>query len=150
MRKIPGQLYLWIAVILFAASNSVAQKLTDVGTYHLIDGRNPISPCNVLFVSNLCALLVLVLLFWSQLNNQVLKSILLQDWIILLFVSILSGAIAPTFIFTALSQTRVNNVILIGRIEPPLILALSIWLLHSRLNRWEVVGTLISLVGVGL
>jgi drug/metabolite transporter (DMT)-like permease len=42
----------------------------------------------------------------------------------------------------------VSNVILVGRIEPPLILALSVWILHDRLNRWEVLGTLVSLVGV--
>lgn len=148
MNKVPGQAYLWIATILFATSNSVAQKLTDLGVHHLIDGRNPISPCNVLFVSNLCALFVLIPFFRQQLNRKTLQSITYQDWLILLIVSVLSGAIAPAFIFTALSQTSVSSVILVGRIEPPIILALSVWLLHSRLHRWEIVGTLVSFVGV--
>lgn len=148
MNKVHGQVYLWIATILFATSNSVAQKLTDIGTHHLIDGRNSISPCNVLFVSNLCALFVLIPFFRKQLNRATFQSISYQDWSILLVVAILSGAIAPAFIFTALSQTSVSNVILVGRIEPPMILMLSVWLLHSRLNRWEIVGTLISFVGV--
>jgi len=149
MSKVPGQVYLWIAVVLFATSNSVVQKLTDIGTHHLIDGRNPISPCNVLFVSNLCALIVLIPFFRHQLNQQTLQKISHQNWIILLIVSVLSGALAPALIFTALSQTMVSNVILVGRIEPPLILALSVWLLHSRISRWEMMGTLISVVGVG-
>lgn len=148
MSKVSGQVYLWIATILFAASNSIVQKLTDIGTHHLIDGRNPISACNVLFVSNLCALMVLIPFFRKQLNKQVLKIIPQQDWMVLILVSVLSGALAPALIFTALSQTMVSNVILIGRIEPPLILALSVWFLHTRLKRWEVVGTLVSLVGV--
>lgn len=148
MSKIPGQVYLWIATILFAASNSIVHKLTDIGTHHLIDGRNPISACNVLFVSNLCALMVLIPIFGKQFNQQILTTISRKDWAILLLVSVLSGAIAPALIFIALSETMVSNVILVGRIEPPLILALSVWLLHSRLNRWEVVGSLVSLVGV--
>jgi drug/metabolite transporter (DMT)-like permease len=148
MSNVPGQAYLWVATILFATSNSVVQKLTNLGTHHLIDGRNPISACNVLFVSNLCALIVLIPFFRKQLTKQVLQTIPRQDWLILILVSILSGAVAPGLIFTALSQTMVNNVILIGRIEPPLILSLSVWFLHNRLHRWEVVGTLVSLVGV--
>jgi drug/metabolite transporter (DMT)-like permease len=148
MNKVNSQVYLWIATILFATSNSVVRKLTDIGTQNLIDGRNPISLCNVLFVSNLCALFVLIPFFYKQLNRTTFQSITRQNWSILLVVSVLSGAIAPAFIFTALSQTSVSNVILVGRIEPPLILALSVWLLHSRLNRWEIVGNLVSFVGV--
>lgn len=148
MNKIPGQVYLWIAVVLFAASNSIVRRLTDLGAHHLIDGRNPISPCNVLFVSNLCALLVLAPFFRRQLTKRTLQSVTAPEWRVLLLVSILSGALAPALIFTALSQTPVNDVILVGRIEPLLILALSVWVLHSRLDRWEVIGSLVSFVGV--
>lgn len=148
MSKVSGQIYLWVAVVLFAASNSIVQKLTNVGAHHLIDGRNPISACNVLFVSNLCALMVLIPFFGRQFSQHALQTIPYQDWMILIFVSVLSGALAPGLIFTALSQTMVSNVILVSRIEPALILALSVWLLHSRLKRWEVIGTLVSLVGV--
>lgn len=38
-------------------------------------------------------------------------------------VALLAGALAPGLIFDALSRTPVNNVILIGRLEPPLTLA---------------------------
>lgn len=145
---IPGQLYLWIAVILFAASNSVVRKLTDIGAQQLIAGRNPISLCNVLFVSNLCALLVLIPRFYRQLHVRVLRQISRNEWITLVVVAILSGALAPALIFTALAETMVSNVIIVGRVEPPLILALSVWLLHDRLNRLEIIGPGVSLVGV--
>ena len=63
-------------------------------------------------------------------------------------VALLSGALAPGVIFEALSRTMVNNVVLVGRIEPPLTLALSIWFLGERTNGWEIVGAIVSFVGV--
>ena len=62
----------------------------------------------------------------------------------------LAGAFAPALFFSALERTTVNNVILIGRIEPPLVLALSIFLLRERVNRWVIVGAIVSFIGVGL
>jgi drug/metabolite transporter (DMT)-like permease len=44
----------------------------------------------------------------------------------------------------------VNNVVLIGRIEPVLTLALSVWFLQERVNRWEISGAIASFVGVSL
>lgn len=44
----------------------------------------------------------------------------------------LTLAIAPGLIFQALALTQVNNVVLVGRLEPPLTLALSVWLLRER------------------
>ncbi|MEL6928308.1 MAG: EamA family transporter, partial [Cyanobacteria bacterium J06600_6] len=60
LNKIPGRVYLLVAIAIFAASSSVGSKLSGIGKEHLIDGRNPISFCNVLFIGNLCALLVLI------------------------------------------------------------------------------------------
>jgi drug/metabolite transporter (DMT)-like permease len=65
-------------------------------------------------------------------------------------VAILAGAIAPSFFFEALSLTAVNNVVLVGRLEPPLVLALSIWLLKQRVNGWEILGAIVSFAGVVL
>lgn len=149
-KEIPGQVYLGLAVIMFAASNSIVRKLSDIGAQHLVEGRNPISLCNVLFVSNLCALLVLIPGFYRQLSWQNFRKISRQEWFSLVIMAILSGALVPAFIFTALSETMVSNVIIIGRVEPPLILALSFWLLGDRLHRLEVIGTFVSLVGVVL
>jgi drug/metabolite transporter (DMT)-like permease len=62
--------------------------------------------------------------------------------------ALLAGVLAPSLIFDALSRTMVNNVILIGRLEPPLTLALAIWLLKERTNRWEILGAIVSFIGV--
>lgn len=31
IRKLPGQFYLWCAIIIFGAANSVTRKLTEIG-----------------------------------------------------------------------------------------------------------------------
>ena len=148
--SIPGRMYLLIAIIIFSASNSVTRKLTVLGMQKLIDGRNPISFCNVLFVGNICALVLLFFFYRKQWNIQSFKQLSRADWLGLIGVAILSGALAPSLIFMALESTLVNNVVLIGRIEPPLILTLSIFLLRERVNRWVIAGAAISFFGVFL
>ncbi|MBW4614403.1 MAG: DMT family transporter [Desmonostoc vinosum HA7617-LM4] len=148
--KIPGQTYLWLAILIFGASSAVTRKLTEIGAQHFIDDRNPISLCNVLFVGNLCALMVLILIHWRQLNKTFFQQLSSKDWLSLIVVSILAGALAPGLIFQALALTQVNNVILVGRLEPPLTLALSVWLLRERVNIWEVVGAIAAFIGVTL
>lgn len=145
-----GPVYLWFAVILFAASNAIVRKLTDLGAQNLVNGHNPISPCNVLFVSNLCALLVLVPVYYRQITWSALKALSPRQWVALVLVAAISGALAPALIFQALTLTMVSNVVLVGRIEPPVLLLLSVWLLKERPNRWEILGTMVSTVGVVL
>jgi drug/metabolite transporter (DMT)-like permease len=149
-KKIPGRGYLLLAIIIFAAANSVLRKLTELGAEHLIDGRNPISFCNILSVGNICALFILILLYGRQWSFRTLKQLSVTDWLGLFGVAILSGALAPALTFRALELTMVNNVVLIGRIEPPLILALSVLLLRERVNRWVMAGAIFSFVGVVL
>ena len=146
--KIPGRGYILIAILIFAASNSVTQKLTELGTQYSIEGRNPISFCNVLFVGNICALLGLVIIYGREWNANSLSRLNLSDWLSLVIIAILSGALAPALIFFALDVTSVNNVILIGRIEPPLSLALSIFILKERVNLWTILGAVIAFTGV--
>lgn len=148
--KLSGRAYLLLAILIFASANSVLRKLTELGAQNLIAGRNPISFCNVMFVGNLCALIVLILIYRRQWNLQTLKQLSRKDWLSLTTVGILAGALAPALIFTALSQTMVNSVVLIGRIEPPIVLALSVFFLKERVNRWVVAGAVIAFVGVVL
>ncbi|MBE9110655.1 DMT family transporter [Nodosilinea sp. LEGE 07298] len=150
LQRVPGRAYLLLAVVIFAAANSVTRRLTDIGAQHLVDGRNPISFCNVLFVGNLVALITLLLVYWSELAPRRWRHFSWQTWLMLGFIALLSGALAPAMFFGALEQTTVNNVVLLGRIEPPLALALSVLLLGARVNRWVVAGAVVSFVGVVL
>lgn len=148
INSMPARAYLLTAIVIFAISGSVIRKLTEIGAQNLINGRNPISFCNVLFAGNICALLVLIFVYYRQWNLPALKQLSRKDWLSLSVVAILEGALAPTLIFTALAVTMVNNVILIGRIEPPLTLILSVLLLRERVNRWVVGGAIASFIGV--
>ncbi len=150
INRIPGQTYLWLAILIFGSSSAVTRKLTQIGAQHSIGGQNPISLCNVLFVGNLCALMVLIAIYWRQWNFATLKQLSRKDWFNLIAVAILSGALAPGLIFQALALTNVNNVVLVGRLEPPLTLALSVWVLKERVNFWEIVGAMVAFVGVML
>ena len=148
LNKIPGRGYLLIAILIFAASNSVTRRLTELGMNNLIEGRNPISFCNVLFVGNICALIALILIYGKEWNSSSLRRLSLTDWISMVAVATLSGALAPSMFFFALERTAVNNVVLIGRIEPPMTLALSILLLKARVNSQIVLGAIIAFIGV--
>jgi drug/metabolite transporter (DMT)-like permease len=148
LARTPSQLYLGIAVLIFAASNSITRKIVEIGQSHAVNGRNPISLCNVLFVGNICALGLMILIFHPDWNARNLKAITRKDWISLTITGILSGAIAPALIFSALGQANVTNVVLIGRIEPILNLVLGVWFLGVRIGRWTIVGNVVSFAGV--
>jgi len=145
--SIPGPLLVWVSIFIFAASNSIVVLLVDTGAAHQIEGRNPISFCNLLFVGNLCASVTLAVLFHKSWSFEVLRTLTTVDWINLINLSILSGAFAPTLFFMALESTSVTNVLLMGRIEPPLFLLLSTILFKVKVGRWEVVGTAITVIG---
>ncbi|MDF5729762.1 MAG: DMT family transporter [Rhizonema sp. PD38] len=146
--SISGQVYLWLAVVIFGAASAITRKVTEIGEQHLINGRNPISLCNVLFVGNLSALIVMIAIYWRNLNLPILKQLSRQHWIYLIAGSIIGGGIGPSLYFQALALTSVNNVVLIGRLEPPLTLALSVWLLREKVNFWQVVGAIIAFSGI--
>ncbi|MEA5532912.1 DMT family transporter [Crocosphaera sp. XPORK-15E] len=148
LRRIPGQVYLLLSIIIFASASPVTRQLINLGEQHLIDGKNPVAFCNILFVGNICALLLLVSIYHHQFSWQTLKQFTFKVWLGLIGIGIFSGALAPALVFLALDLTSVNNVILIGRIEPPLTLVLSVLLLKARVNYWVGLGSVFSFLGV--
>lgn len=148
--KFSGQFYLWFAIVIFGAATPVTRKLTEIGAQRYVNGHNPVSFCNVLFVGNLCALFVLLIVYGREFTPSRLQQISKNKWFYLSISSILGAALAPGLIFQALAITDVNNVVLIGRLEPPLTLAFSVWLLRERVNFWQIIGAIVSFVGVFL
>ena len=142
-----GAFYLTLTVIILASSNSIIKKLLDIGSVHA-ENNNPITFCNVLFVGNLCALITLLIIYHRQWDLTLLKNLSGADWGKVVTVSALSTGIAPAVIFIALANTSVTNVILIGRIEPPLLLFLSVILLHEQTTKWQVAGLALAFAGV--
>ncbi|MEM9922654.1 MAG: DMT family transporter [Cyanobacteria bacterium P01_D01_bin.50] len=147
-KRLPASAFLWIAVMIFGAANAITKRLTEIGAENFMDGRNPISFCNVLFVGNACAALVLILINGRQLHPRYWQHFTKQDWLSLIGVSILSGAIATGLTFEALARTQATNVVLISRLEPPLVLALSFLFLGERVNILQVIGAVTSFSGI--
>jgi drug/metabolite transporter (DMT)-like permease len=145
-----GHFYLWTATLMFAAANTLTRKLNMLGHEHLIDGRNPISLCNVLFVGNLCALIVMLCLFSRDWQWQQVKRLRRRDWISLSLIGLLSGALVPALTFAALDRTTVTSVVIVSRLGPPLSLILGFLIIGSRLNRYTFFGTIAACVGVSV
>ncbi|MEM6611438.1 MAG: DMT family transporter [Cyanobacteria bacterium P01_C01_bin.72] len=148
MSKISGRVYLLVAIAIFAASSSVGSKLAGIGMDNLVDGRNPISFCNVLFIGNLCALLVLTAVYGREWRWSSFTTLSPLNWLILIAVAIVSGALAPSLTFLALENTNASNVVLIGRIQSPLTFAFLSLILGRKGNRWMFVGELLSVAGI--
>jgi drug/metabolite transporter (DMT)-like permease len=143
---IPSALYLWLAVVLFAASNSIVKILIDLGAQHSIDGRNSITFCNLLCAGNMCAVIALFVIYRKQWTFKKLRSLSLTDWISLLALALMTNTFAPWLFFVALDTTMVTNVVLVAQIEPPLVLALSWLILGERLGLWSALGAALCVV----
>ena len=126
-----GRIYLWIAILIFAAAASVVARLVEIGEANLIDGRNPISFCNLLFAGNLVAALTLLALYHREWRPARLRTLSPRQWLIQTALALTSGAIAPAMMFTAIAHTSVTNIVLIETIEIPLGLLLA-WLLYRE------------------
>ena len=143
-----GIAFVWIAILIFAAANSIVLLLFQLGAANPVEGRNPISFCNVLFIGNLCACATLIAIYRRHWTKDNLNALSRSDWFSLLCLAALTGAISPSVIFFALENTTVTNVVLVGRIEPFVLLALSSFFLKDKAGKWVVVGATISLLGV--
>jgi len=150
LKQIPSPLYLALAVVIFSAANSVTRRIIELGQTHTIDGRNPISLCNVLFVGNLCALGLMILIFYPDWQINKLQKISRKHWYSLTITAILSGAITPALIFLALGKTNVTNVVLIGRLEPICTLIIGVFVLKITVSWLNIVATEISFLGVAV
>ena len=143
----PGVAFVWISVLLFGASNSIVQLMTRLGAEYPVDGRNAISFCNVLFVGNLCAIMVLAFIYRGEWTREKLAEIRPGDWLVLMLVAAFSGAVVPALAFLALEKTTVTNVVLLGRVEPVVFLLLAVVILGERPSPWTIAGAVIALAG---
>jgi hypothetical protein len=41
--RIPGYIYLWLAMPIFGSSSALTRKITEIGAQHSVGGHNPIS-----------------------------------------------------------------------------------------------------------
>ncbi len=145
-----GAVLVWAAVLISAAGHSIVRLLAELGAQHPVDGRNPITPCNVLLIGTLCAFVVLAGLYRNSWTREALRTLGPRDWLGMTLAALLSSALAPAFILLALEHTSVTNLVLVGRLEPLLFLALAAGVLREQLDRFALAGTLVVVSGVGL
>lgn len=140
----------WSALALFALAKSIVHILAEIGAANPVDGRNPISFCNVLFVGNMIAAVTLFFIHRKDWTREKFANLSRNDWISIFIMGIMSGALAPTFGFIALEHTSVSNVVFLGRVEPILFMILSAFILNDRPDGWAIFGSIISAIGVVL
>ncbi|MCB1110893.1 MAG: DMT family transporter [Chlamydiia bacterium] len=140
--------WLWISIIIFAASNSVVAKIGQLGTMHPINGRNPISFCNLFFAGNLVAGITLLLIYHKDWQFSVLRQISFKVWCSMLLMIFASGVIAPAFFFLALMMTEVTNVVLISTLDVPLSLIFAFLMFRERPGGFGALGALVATLGI--
>ncbi|MEO1138010.1 MAG: DMT family transporter [Pseudomonadota bacterium] len=146
-RVIMGALLVWAAVIIYASSNSIVSLLASIGRENPVMGRNAVSLCNLLFLGSLISLVPMVFMFWRDWTMENLRKLSRKDWGILTLSAVLSSALTPALFFIALDYTTVTNVVLIGRIEPPLFLLATVLILGEKMDPWALAAGLVALVG---
>ena len=142
-----GAILAWVAVMIYASSNSIVTLLTEIGAENKIDGRNAITFCNLLALGSLISLVPMVFFFHGDWTRENLRALTRRDWILLTLAAILSSAVSPGLFFFALEHTTVTNVVLIGRIDPPLFILAAWLLLGEEFEPWAFAGGLIALIG---
>ena len=142
-----GSALIWIAVIAYASSNSIVSLLADIGRQHPVMGRNAITLCNLLFLGSLISLVPMVFMFHKDWTKENIRSLSRKDWGVLTVSAVLSSAITPMLFFIALDYTSVTNIVLIGRIEPPLFLLATFFFLKERLDPFAFAAGIIALIG---
>lgn len=146
-KALMGAVLVWVAVIVYASSNSIVSLLADIGRQNTVMGRNAVSLCNLLFLGSLISLIPMVFMFWKDWTRDNLRKLSRKDWGVLTLSAFLSSALTPALFFIALDYTTVTNVVLIGRIEPPLFLLATFFILKEKLDPWAFAAGLIALVG---
>ncbi len=137
----------WLAVFIYASSNSIVSLLAEIGREHPVMGRNAVSLCNLLFLGSLISLVPMVFMFYKDWTRENLRKLSRKDWAVLTLSAVLSSALTPALFFIALDYTTVTNVVLIGRIEPPLFLLATYFVLKEPLDPWAFGAGVIALLG---
>ncbi|MEM9128375.1 MAG: DMT family transporter [Pseudomonadota bacterium] len=147
LRKL-GVFFAWLAVIIYASSNSVVTMLVDIGEENILPtGHNAITYSNLLVLGSLLSVIPIAFLFRRDFTLQNIQNLRGSDWRVLTLSAFLSSALTPGLFFYALAYTSVTNVVLISRIEPPLFL-LATWLfLNERFSRRAMTAGVVALSG---
>lgn len=147
-RLLAGILFAWIAVIIYAASNSIVTLLVSIGeSMPSAEGCNAITYHNLLLLGTLISVVPLSLMFRHDLTRKNARALGRKDWTLMTVSAFLSSALAPGLFFYALANTSVTNVVLVTRIEPPLFLLAALLFLSEQFRARAMLASLMALLG---
>ena len=146
-----GMCFAWLGVLIYAASNSIATLLVEIGAADpLSDGHSAITFTNLLFLGSLISLIPMVVLFRRDLTRANLRRLSRGEWKLLIASAFFSSALTPGLFFYALEHSNVTNVMLVSRIEPPLFVVAAAFFLKERIDTRTFKAGLIALCGAML
>ncbi|MGD1848973.1 MAG: DMT family transporter [Salibacteraceae bacterium] len=132
-----------VALVCFALASPVVKLLGETGG----EVGNAISFCNLLFIGNLLAGIMVLVSFGAKGIVKELVSFKPKQYLILL-VCIVIAALYPGLIYTALESTTVTNVVMLSRFESILYGLLAWVVFRNVLNRNELIG--FGIIGAGV
>lgn len=119
--------------------------LVQQGGVNGLQYTRAVSFCNVLFIGNLCAGIIVLIVFKPQrIATEMRKTD--RKTQLLLCLSSLVAFIYPSLIFTALETTSVTNVVLLSRVEVIIFVLLSLLFYKIKINIYQHIGYI--LIGV--
>ena len=128
-----------LSYALFALATPLAKWLSLNGLNLGTDGHRLISFCNVLFIGNLCAALLILLYRQPQKLIQDYLQMGTKAHCLMLLCGSLS-AIVPSLLFIALEHTSVANTVLLSRTGPVLFAIVGTLVFRQKLTKWELIG----------
>lgn len=144
-RSVRPELVLLVGVALLATSSALIKWLIAHGG--ALAGSGAISFCNVLFVGNLCGGLLAAAFFGPRRLRADARRLDLRGGLDLAIGAGFAVAI-PWLLFTALRETTVTNLVLLGRFESVAIAVLAAALGSVRLTGRQWAGNAIIVAGV--
>ena len=136
--------------LLAALEPSIVALLHDIGAQNLIDGRNPVSFCNVLFISQLVSLASFLLLFPSDLTRANFAKLTRRKALALLAYVAVGSVLVQLFYFYALAHADIADIVLVSSLQIPLAALLNIFLFRELLVRRQMGGHALLLIGIAM
>lgn len=135
-----------VATMLFALGPSLLKSLMNIAAGVGL-AASGLSYCNVLFVGNLCAGLVTLLVTKPHERFTELTRLPRRTLLYLALGAIVS-TIHPALLYTALERTSVINIVLLSRFNGIVYVVIAAFFLRATVTRSEVLGYVIMGAGV--
>ncbi|MFT7619009.1 MAG: drug/metabolite transporter (DMT)-like permease [Planctomycetota bacterium] len=132
-----------IALVCFSLASPVVKLLSERGG----ELGGAISFCNLLFIGNLCAGVIVLVSFGARGILKELRSFNMKQQL-MLALSVVIAALYPGLIYTALESTTVTNVVILSRFESILYGLLAWVVFKNALSRNEIIG--FGIIGAGV